>query len=45
MLTSQAALAEHYAISKTFMARGLKVINTERATVSMRYVLLPSRLI
>ncbi|EAW08852.1 ssDNA endodeoxyribonuclease RAD1 [Aspergillus clavatus NRRL 1] len=30
------ALAEHYAISKTFMARGLKVINTERATVSMR---------
>ena len=31
------ALAEHYAISKTPMARGLKVINTERATVSMRY--------
>ncbi|PLN80289.1 putative DNA repair protein RAD1 [Aspergillus taichungensis] len=30
------ALAEHYAISKTPMARGLKVINTERATVSMR---------
>lgn len=32
------ALAEHYAISKTPLARGLKVINTERATVPMRYV-------
>ncbi|KAJ8149809.1 hypothetical protein LV155_007636 [Aspergillus fumigatus] len=30
------ALAEHYAISKTPLARGLKVINTERATVPMR---------
>ncbi|PYI30094.1 DNA repair protein [Aspergillus indologenus CBS 114.80] len=30
------ALAEHYAISKTPLARGLKVINTDRATVSMR---------
>jgi hypothetical protein len=29
-------LAEHYAISKTPLARGLKVINTERATVPMR---------
>lgn len=33
------ALAEHYAISKTPLARGLKVINTERATVPMRYVI------
>jgi hypothetical protein len=33
------ALAEHYAISKTPLARGLRVINTERATVPMRYVL------
>jgi len=32
------ALAEHYAISKTPLARGLKVINTEKATVPMRYV-------
>ncbi|KAI2040934.1 DNA repair protein RAD16 [Ophidiomyces ophidiicola] len=30
------ALAEHYAVSKTPMARGLKVINTDKATVSMR---------
>ncbi|RJE19189.1 DNA repair protein [Aspergillus sclerotialis] len=30
------ALAEHYAISKTPFARGLKVINTERASVPMR---------
>ncbi|OJK02062.1 hypothetical protein ASPACDRAFT_1897255 [Aspergillus aculeatus ATCC 16872] len=30
------ALAEHYAISKTPLARGLKVINTDRATVSLR---------
>ncbi|KAK1138343.1 DNA repair protein RAD16 [Aspergillus melleus] len=30
------ALAEHHAISKTPLARGLKVINTERASVSMR---------
>ncbi|KAK6822144.1 hypothetical protein RU639_006892 [Aspergillus parasiticus] len=30
------ALAEHYAMSKTPFARGLKVINTERASVSMR---------
>ncbi|KAJ5595510.1 uncharacterized protein N7459_001718 [Penicillium hispanicum] len=30
------ALAEHYAISKSPLARGLKVINTEKATVSMR---------
>ncbi|KAI9370672.1 hypothetical protein BJX61DRAFT_80683 [Aspergillus egyptiacus] len=30
------ALAEHYAISKTPLARGLKVINTDRATVPMR---------
>lgn len=36
MLTST-ALAEHYAISKTPLARGLKVINTERASVTMRY--------
>lgn len=32
------ALAEHYAISRTPLARGLKVINTERATVPMRCV-------
>ena len=32
------ALAEHHAISKTPLARGLKVINTERASVSMRCV-------
>ncbi|KKA17596.1 hypothetical protein T310_8469 [Rasamsonia emersonii CBS 393.64] len=32
------ALAEHYAISKTPLARGLKVINTDRATVPMRVV-------
>lgn len=36
--TNLVALAEHYAISKTPLARGLKVINTERATVPMRYV-------
>ncbi|RMJ22387.1 hypothetical protein PHISP_06751 [Aspergillus sp. HF37] len=30
------ALAEHYAISKTPLARGLKVINTEKASVPMR---------
>ncbi|EAS30298.2 DNA repair protein (rad1) [Coccidioides immitis RS] len=30
------ALAEHYAVSKTPLARGLKVINTDKATVSMR---------
>ncbi|PYH79867.1 putative DNA repair protein RAD1 [Aspergillus uvarum CBS 121591] len=30
------ALAEHYAVSKTPLARGLKVINTDRATVSLR---------
>ncbi|KAK2783868.1 hypothetical protein FQN53_008930 [Emmonsiellopsis sp. PD_33] len=30
------ALAEHYAISRTPLARGLKVINTDRATVPMR---------
>ncbi|KAI9933856.1 hypothetical protein ASPWEDRAFT_65279 [Aspergillus wentii DTO 134E9] len=30
------ALAEHYAISKTPLARGLKVINTERASIPMR---------
>ncbi|KAL3473475.1 hypothetical protein BJX99DRAFT_261263 [Aspergillus californicus] len=30
------ALAEHYAISKTPLARGLKVINTDRATIPMR---------
>ncbi|KAL4747452.1 hypothetical protein BDW72DRAFT_15567 [Aspergillus terricola var. indicus] len=30
------ALAEHYAVSKTPLARGLKVINTDRATVPMR---------
>jgi DNA excision repair protein ERCC-4 len=35
------ALAEHYAISKTPLARGLKVINTDRATVPMRCVLFP----
>lgn len=35
------ALAEHYAISRTPLARGLKVINTERATVPMRCVLYP----
>ncbi|OKL63304.1 hypothetical protein UA08_01474 [Talaromyces atroroseus] len=32
------ALAEHYAISKSPKARGLKVINTDRATVPMRVV-------
>lgn len=32
------ALAEHYAISKTPLARGLKVINTEKASVSIRFV-------
>lgn len=32
------ALAEHYATSKSPLARGLKVINTEKATVSMRWV-------
>lgn len=32
------ALAEHYAISKTPLARGLKVINTEKASVPMRFV-------
>ncbi|PGH11399.1 hypothetical protein AJ79_04900 [Helicocarpus griseus UAMH5409] len=30
------ALAEHYAVSGTPLARGLKVINTDRATVPMR---------
>ncbi|KAJ5670656.1 uncharacterized protein N7477_006019 [Penicillium maclennaniae] len=30
------ALAEHYATSKSPLARGLKVINTEKATVAMR---------
>ena len=34
------ALAEHYAISKTPNARGLKMINTERATVPMRCVVM-----
>lgn len=38
LLTFGEALAEHYAISKTPLARGLKVINTERASVSMRLV-------
>lgn len=33
---SQTALAEHYAMSKTPFARGLRVVNTERASVSMR---------
>jgi hypothetical protein len=33
------ALAEHYAISKTPLARGLKVINTDRAGVPMRCVI------
>jgi hypothetical protein len=33
------ALAEHYATSKSPLARGLKVINTEKATVPMRLVL------
>ncbi|KAF5016621.1 hypothetical protein F66182_11644, partial [Fusarium sp. NRRL 66182] len=32
------ALAEHYVISKSPLARGLKVINTDRATVPMRVV-------
>lgn len=32
------ALAEHYAISRNPLARGLKVINTDRATVPMRCV-------
>jgi hypothetical protein len=32
------ALAEHYATSKSPLARGLKVINTEKATVPMRWV-------
>ncbi|EFQ98318.1 DNA repair protein rad16 [Nannizzia gypsea CBS 118893] len=31
------ALAEHYAVSKSPLARGLKVINTDRATVSTRH--------
>lgn len=30
------ALAEHYATSKSPLARGLKIINTEKATVPMR---------
>ncbi|OJD18064.1 hypothetical protein AJ78_01894 [Emergomyces pasteurianus Ep9510] len=30
------ALAEHYAVSRTPLARGLKVINTDRATVPLR---------
>ena len=30
------ALAEHYAISRSPLARGLKVINTDKATVPMR---------
>ncbi|KAL2871519.1 ssDNA endodeoxyribonuclease RAD1 [Aspergillus lucknowensis] len=30
------ALAEHYAVSKSPLARGLKVINTDRATIPMR---------
>ncbi|KAM5439585.1 DNA repair protein RAD16 [Microsporum ferrugineum] len=33
------ALAEHYAVNKSPLARGLKVINTDRATVSMRHKL------
>ncbi|KAF3491413.1 DNA repair protein rad16 [Arthroderma uncinatum] len=33
------ALAEHYAVSKSPLARGLKVINTDRATVPMRHKL------
>lgn len=37
-LTLGEALAEHYAMSKTPLARGLKVINTERASVPMRFV-------
>ncbi|CAG7966513.1 unnamed protein product [Penicillium nalgiovense] len=32
------ALAEHYATSKSPLARGLKVINTEKATVPLRWV-------
>ncbi|WEW56770.1 DNA repair protein RAD16 [Emydomyces testavorans] len=30
------ALAEHYSLSKTPLARGLKIINTDKASVSMR---------
>ena len=33
------ALAEHHAISKTSNSRGLKIINTDRAGVPMRYML------
>lgn len=35
------ALAENYATSKSPLARGLKVINTEKATVPMRWVFEP----
>lgn len=38
LLKPQTALAEHYAVSKTPLARGLRVINTDRATVPMRFV-------
>ena len=37
ILTIREALAEQYAISRSPLARGLKVINTERATVPMRF--------
>lgn len=39
MLMLDTALAEQYAVSRTPLARGLKVINTDRATVPLRYVL------
>lgn len=37
-LTPWEALAEQYAISRSPLSRGLKVINTEQATVPMRCV-------
>jgi DNA excision repair protein ERCC-4 len=38
LLIPLSALAEHYALSKAALARGLRVINTDRATVPMRCV-------
>lgn len=40
--SGQIALAEHSSVSKSPLARGLRVINTEKATVPMRWVLSPS---
>jgi hypothetical protein len=38
------ALAEHHAVSRTPLARGLRVINTDNATVGMRYMMAPPML-